>query len=363
VFFTNLTAIVISADLGYLLAGVRPRHGMHEEEQLARVRRRVIAILALLTVVRAAQQARLRKDARTELARLMAGSPPRRLDHVELRTAADEAWISASISTPDFIDPGQVGSWERSLSERLGQPVHLELQQIQLARADERESGLARNYLAAGVVQPVASPSPRPPYRQLLDLQRPVQDSLESLLRPAGLVPLVQAVGAREDGSVFVLALACGGNDPGPGAWPVAASVLARDVGSPVRLQVTIVKGTDHVVRFAPGGDTPPPREARDLRRFAERGPEVTSSRLAFAPSPSADESLSRRRLERLAALVPSVTTPCPLQGPPHESGVRVYRVDTVDSAAGTPSGPSPGPTPGPSPQKAGPAPPASSPR
>jgi uncharacterized hydrophobic protein (TIGR00271 family) len=235
-FFTNLTAIIISAEVGYLMAGFRPRQGLGEQEQMARVRRRVLASLAILvilsvplmrTLVRAAQQARLRRDARAELALLIAESPGRRLDHVELRTADEAAWISASVSTDDFIDPGQVSRWERTLSARLGEPFHLELQQIQLARDDRRESDVARNYLAARVIQPAESPSPPPPDRQLLEVQRPIQDSLDALLRPAGMTPQVLAMGAQQDGTVSVFVISCGEGDTGPAAWQVASRALA----------------------------------------------------------------------------------------------------------------------------------------
>ena len=120
-FFTNLTAIIISADLIFLLVGFRPMHLVDVRQHTTLVRGRffiagailiVLSIPLIRTLTHAAQQANLRKQVQAVLAEQVPRASARKLDRISLELRDNEISVQAAVETPKFIEPQEIKEWE-----------------------------------------------------------------------------------------------------------------------------------------------------------------------------------------------------------------------------------------------------------
>lgn len=160
-FFTNLTAIIISADIVFLAVGFRPQQDTKASRHRLLLRYRVAAAVLILgvlsvpllqTLTRAVMQARLRKDVRAVIAERLEREGQTRLSNYALSfTPEGPLRLDVTVRTTRVLPAAKVREFERSVEARVGRPVRVELQQVQLA-TNELDR-ISSNYLAGGTVQ------------------------------------------------------------------------------------------------------------------------------------------------------------------------------------------------------------------
>lgn len=159
-FFTNLASIIVSADIAFLLVGVRPVRPPVQEQVNWLVRHRMaisFGILLLLsiplirTLTRAADQARVRSQIRSILAQKLNHPGTRRLDEVRVQLERDSVSTEVVVQTATMILPEEEKRIEQALSQQVGRRVILHLDQVQLAQAAKPLAAAAvvsRDYVA-----------------------------------------------------------------------------------------------------------------------------------------------------------------------------------------------------------------------
>jgi uncharacterized hydrophobic protein (TIGR00271 family) len=308
-FSTNVTAIVISAELVFFLVGFRPsRHKLPEGTHLLVRHRTLIATAILLvlsvpllrTLMQAAHQVQLRYSISAALQEQTSRFGCR-LDKVELRIGRKSILVSAVVQTPQYIEAPEIELWERQVSSSVGRNVRIDLQQLQMARRREAPVALPpnRDFVAGGTIRP-ASPEPvLSPALQLEKLQSKAQDSLQAMLSPAGVGALqVSSLAARSDG---VLLLQLTGVESAPSAdaaWSVAASALSAELRSPVRITgALLISNASTDLRYAPKAVRPSAKTLRATDQFLAQWKNQPAIRYAFV---AADDPLAARRLDFL---------------------------------------------------------------
>jgi len=295
-FFTNLTAIVISAAAVFFLVGFRPR----EEADHLLARHRIMVAAAVLIVVSiplvrtlraATQQALLRREITSVLRRRLEASGEVRLSSVDFKAGPQRVAVVAVVYSSRFIPSSEEDVVASLLSERLGRPVQLDLQQLRLETQD---------FLAAIQSKQAPAPTPRPPAAAVVgDVQERMRSSLRSLLEPAGIEsPLVRALGRQPEGALLVEITAHAKAPSDASAWSVAAAVMGAEVGSAVQLKARLDVGEVILVRFRPGAAQASASEAAKLAPLAKLLKEREGLQLAFAARPGS--ALSGRRLSWL---------------------------------------------------------------
>jgi len=301
-FFTNLTAIVISAAGVFFLVGFRP----HEEADHLLVRYRTLIAAAVLVVVSiplvrtlhsAAQQARLRREITSVLKRRLESEGRSRVSSVDFEAGPRDVSVDAVVHTSRFIPGQEEDLIESLLSERLGRPVTLDLMQLRLETQD---------FLASAQAKPVPATTPRPPPAAVVgDLQRRLLSSLGPLVGPVGVdAPVVRALGEEAGGGLLVEVEARAAAPSDASAWAVAAAALGREAGTPVRVRATVLVGDPAFIVFRTGALRPTPQEGTKLEALAYLARERADLRLDLAVGPEADAALFRPRLEWLRARV-----------------------------------------------------------
>ena len=313
-FFTNLTAIVISADLVFLYIGFRPQQRILQHEHHVLVRYRILVATLILAVVSiplirtlltAARQARVRQEITQTLRSGLQRPGVSQVSTVDFDLRDGEVSINAVLRTTEFVQMSQVHQLEETLSQRLDRKVQLHVEQVRVEEDPAAESARLRNFVASVIgSQPAA---PRTAGELLLDVGSRTRGELEPLLQPLGVTsPQVRAVSLQE-GNLLTVEVAGAGSRPlGPDALSVAAAALGRGNGSRVQLRVSL--------RLLPPQATPP----ADLISFAPRSPLPDRAALArarawlepwdkrddlavtLAAAPGASEALNARRLAEL---------------------------------------------------------------
>ena len=337
-FFTNLTAILISAAAVFLLVGFRP----HEEADHLLVRHRIMVAAAVLIVVSiplvrtlraATQQALLRREITSVLKRRLEASGEARLSGVDFKAGPLQVAVVAVVYTSRFIPRSEEDVVASLLSERLGRPVQLDLQQLRLETQD---------FLAAMQSKPAPAPTPRAPAVAVVgDVQERLQSSLRSLLEPAGVEsPVVRSLGRQAEGALLVEVVARAKAPSDASAWSVAATVLKSEAGSPVQIRATVEVGDPILVRFRPGAGQASAAETAKLASLVGLAKQRPGLELAFAARPGM--ALGGRRLSwlksRLAAPVSERLESVPDLDP------EVFRAQLTQEIAVPPPAPAPGP-------------------
>ena len=261
-FFTNLTAIIISADLVFLIVGFRPKRAIEEGEHAALVRGRfliagavllVLSVPLIRTLMRAAQQANLRRQVEEVLAEEISSSSERKLDRIALELQGRSLSVQAAVETPKFIPQQETQAWEVKLQARVGRPVRLELQQLQLAHQEEMPAAPNRDYLGGGIIRS-APPEPHLSVAgELQNVQDRIQSFLKDLLGPLNAKEItVRSAGAQPDATVSIEADA---HVPAPisiDEWRVIAVAVSRELKAPVQFTGNLVLGDPLPLRFHP---------------------------------------------------------------------------------------------------------------
>ncbi len=350
-FFTNLTAIVISADLVFLLVGFRPAHRMLQQEHRLLVRKRIgisLVILAIVsiplmrTLLDAAQQARVRREISATLREGLEQPGHARVSSVDFRVTEALISIDTVARTTRFIKFDEVKGLEQALAEKLERPVKLRLEQV---RVEEKEPEPARSdFLAGSALQPAAPPpAPKPAVQALWEIQERVQAELAATLTPMRVVAVsVSAIGRSAPN---VLRVQFSARQPAPTAteaWAVVAAALADKLDSSVELRgtVTTARLPENRVSFPAAGARLPAPEVGKLRQFlASKGERADLKAVVAAPA-KGEERLTGRRLEYLRIRFSELESASAPEAEAEADQFSYYLLQTV-SVRGEPAPPS----------------------
>lgn len=313
-FFTNLTAIIISADLIFLLVGFRPMHLVDVRQHTTLVRGRffiagavliVLSIPLIRTLTHAAQQANLRKQVQAVLAEQVPRASARKLDRVSLELRDNEISVQAAVETPKFIEPQEIKEWEGAIHARVGRPVRLELEQLQLARKDSGEETKAapnRDYLAGGAIRPTGAGDQHASLAgELENLQSRIQVSLGDLLRPLNAHTVsVQSVATRPDTTV---AIEVDASIPQPirdEEWRLVTAAVSRELHSSLELTGNLTIGDPILLRFHQGSLRLNSSDRRLLAQFLSRWDKESGIVFWLVLGKSANAKISASRVQLL---------------------------------------------------------------
>jgi uncharacterized hydrophobic protein (TIGR00271 family) len=315
-FFTNFTAIVISAHLVFLLIGFRPRQVRTQSSHAVLVKWRIliasIVLLALSvpllrTLLKAAQQARLRKEIYAVLHEQFDRPGKRRLASLDIKAGQDPILVDASVQTQSFIEPPQINAVEAAVSARLRKPVRLMVEQVQLAHeippTQMPTSKGTNDFVAGGVVRSGEAPELAASASDMLSrLQDRVVSVLEPLLRPASVHSLhVDGLVVEEGG---ILRIELSGRQAGLSetqAWKVASVVLGKDLRAPVHVIAALdLDSPSHDVRFRKSSSYLPSSELRKAVRFRAGWKERADVQCTFIASAQARPELLAGRIVAL---------------------------------------------------------------
>jgi len=299
-FFTNLVAIVISADLVFFIAGFRPRQKAVEGMSPKYLRARGIIAVAILVVIsiplirtlaQAAQQARTRGQIQTVLKSLEKPHDVQ-LGAWRFEVAPDRVIVDASITTGEPLDKAAIEQTQNVLSAALNRPAELHIRQI---RVDDGRSGQpTRDFLSGGNLAAAAAPQKRPE-QAIAEYQNRIEALLSQLSQPAGFSQLkVSAVGIQKDGTVNVHFDARRDSPVETEILAVFSSALQRELSHPVALQCEFLVGATDVT-FVPGSARFQASAAGNLRKLSNfgRGPQIEQAVISF----SGNSPLQARRV------------------------------------------------------------------
>ena len=309
-FFTNLTAIIISANIVFLLVGFRPERISAKQEQSTLVRWRfliagivliVLAIPLIRTLTQAAEQANLRKQAKAVLAKQMSPASERKLDRVSLELRGKEISVEAAVETATFIEPQEIQEWQKAIQSRVGKPVQLELQQLQLARKQTGENskiGSNKDFLAGGVIKSVPPAEQHPSIaNELQDLQERMRTSLTPLMRTLGVQNFkIHSVVAEPDGGVAMEAEGSISQLIPAAGWQVAATAVSGELHSPLQLTGNLTVGEPILLRFRPGSLRLNPSDRHNLAKFFSRWNKEPNVSYQLVLANSTDPTLAETR-------------------------------------------------------------------
>ena len=284
-FFTNFTAIVISADLVFLLIGFRPQQVQVIREHSILVKWRItiasvvllaLSIPLLRTLLSAARQARVRREVESVLHEKFDHPGKSRLASLDVKAAGRPFLVDGVVQTENFIESHQINAAEVALTDRLKGPVRLVIEQIQLAHevpAPVITEG--RDFVGGGVVRPGVGPGvPESVSETLLRIQDKAQTSLRSLMEPIGVSQLqVEGLGAKPGGTLRLEVSAVENEVTEDRAWKVAGAALGKELETHV--EIAAVVGLDgveaHEARFAKDSFQLSSSEWRRVTRYLAR--------------------------------------------------------------------------------------------
>jgi len=251
-FVTNLAAIIVSADLVFLAAGVRLARVPIERHEPWWVRHRMaiswvvlatISVPLVKTLVRAADQNRVRSQVRAALEQQLNHPGKGRLDEVSVRVDRKRVLADAVVQTADMISPDEEKRLEAELSRRLGREVVLQLDQLQMAHAaPPAKSALGPDYVAGGKIRPEQEPAKLTVAELLQQVRDSANSVLTPLLQPIGVEKLtVPAVTEDKAGGLIIDVTGNYTGDPADiTAWKVICAAATQKFNAPVRLSVTM---------------------------------------------------------------------------------------------------------------------------
>lgn len=317
-FFTNLMAIMISANAVFLLVGFRPQRQPHPGGHRLIFRYRIVfAWLILLvlsiplirTLVQAAQQTALHKGIATSLEAQLNRKGARTLDGFSFQKSGDGILVDATVRTAQFIGVPEVEAIQTALSKKIGYPAHLELEQVQLAAEPPKAPTPVHDYVAAGVVHASAEAQNTSPSMKLSDLQNQVQSDIELLVAPLHITnPRVISMG-HSDAFANIQIVGQEPSASGPVAWGIVATGLASQLGSDVHLigQMEVLSPSFNI-RFWRNSDVPFKDDVREARAVMNLLQSRTDLRLQLISPTSENGSVVARRVKALERQLKSVT-------------------------------------------------------
>ncbi len=349
-FFTNLTAIIISADLVFLYVGFRPRHEMLKHEHGVLVRYRILAATLILAVVSiplvrtllsAVRQARVRQTISTTLKNRFEQPGRARVDSVDFKMVDSSVTIEAVVRTSDYIEPAEVREIESVLALNLDRKVQLKLEQVRLDLGEEAETRRIRDFLASGVIRPLSqAESSKTPSKALWEIQNKVQTAIAPLVQPLNIGSAGVSFIGRQADDLIVVELE--GTQPAPsdpGAWAVVAAALAEEVGSRVRLRGTIriavapAEQPPDRLRFAERSSLPSRADVARAREWMRPWEAREDLRLSYSAAAATDSALTARRITNLRRRFPrKEATPLALVPEGDPNTVRLVLAQVVDA-------------------------------
>ena len=344
-FFTNLTAIIVSADLTFLVVGFRPEQEMSKREHRMLVRNRIVAATVVLvvlsiplmkTLLQAAQQTRLRREITTAVRSQLEVPDQTRVASVDFRWRGETLVVRADVRTTNLVGPPQVNEVEQKLATQLRQPVDFNIQQVRVATAGETD-------VLSGALRPPRQPEPEPeppPAVTLARAQEKIQALLDWLVKPLGVDSAhITSVTRRDDNAVVLEILAHGRRPTEADAWSVVASALAEEIGSPVQVRgrLRVAREEGHVIRFRGRSVNPDSAARRKLEETTSAWNGRKDLRLAFQTSPEGDQALGKRRIAALARSFPECVSPDLTQLAGLDADAMSFQVEQSIDAAGWP--------------------------
>lgn len=312
-FFTNLTAIIISADIVFVLVGFRPARAVDMREHATFVRGRfvvaggVVILLSLpliRTLAQAAQQANYRKQVHAVLVEHLPRASERKLDRLSLQLLNNELAVEASVETPNFIEPQEIKAWEAAIQTRVGRPVRLELEQLQLARKPvgvEAQATPNKDYLGGGAIKPAGPAQHLSMAEELEQVQARMKSSLTEFLQPLGAEAVsIHSVAARSDQTVVIEVEAQVPQPVTQEAWQVVTAAVAYELNSPVQLSAGLSIGNPLLLRFHPGSLRLHTVDRRALSEMLSRWNKQPEVNYQLVQAKAADAKLSATRLSLL---------------------------------------------------------------
>jgi uncharacterized hydrophobic protein (TIGR00271 family) len=351
-FFTNLMAIVISANVVFFFMGFRPRRkplgaGRHllfrYRVPLAWLILIVLSVPLMQTLIRAARQVSLRNEIASSLNEHLEHTDKAQLSAFNLHRQGDMLAVDATVRTAVFIKPERIKELEVALSARLGRSVKLRVDQVQLAK-DEPPAAPppgSRNYLTAGVVRPLGTDGTLESAAAILsDAQEKIEKMLVALLVPMKVDgPTIHSL-ARENDTIVIEVRGSELTATDAAGWTVAAAALADRVAAPVRLEGKIVIGDQPLsMGFRRRSSIPLTQSLRQLRQLAKTWQARPDVVFELTVSGAAGSTVTNRRLallkRELKGKVDNISPPDPELDADH---VQVVAVQIIDVAGNTPT-------------------------
>lgn len=352
-FFTNLMAIVISANIVFFFVGFRARQQPQGTGRQIFFRYRVLLAWLILivlsfplmqTLIGAARQVAMRKDVARSLKEYLDHKGMAQLADFDLQRNGKVLSVDATVRTAIFIKPEEVKQMEASLSLHLARTVALNLEQVQLAKNEPQvrpHSHPGQDYLASGVVRPLVATEPKEAADAILaDIQRRIEQMLIPLLAPMKIdSSTVQSIERAND----VITIKIAGSElelTDVAGWTVAAAALADRISSPVHITAKIVvPDRSFAVRFRKHSERPLAPDLGRARELAKSWQSRSDVRVELTASVAPDQATTRRRLELLRhELGDKVSDVLPPSSNPDPDQIELSIVQTIDV-----TGPGPG--------------------
>jgi uncharacterized hydrophobic protein (TIGR00271 family) len=257
---TNLAAIIVSADLVFLAVGVRLVRPPMQEHEPWWIRHRMaiswvvlatISVPLVKTLVRAADQSRVRAQVRSVLEQQLNHPGERRLDEVSVRIDRDRVLADAVVQTADMISPEEEKRLEADLSHRLGREVVLQFDQLQMAHATTpAPSTLGPDYVAGGKIRPEQEAAKLSIPTMLQQVRDSANGVLGPLLQPIGVEKFtISSVTEGKAGGLIIDVTGSYADDAADiSAWKVISAAAAQKFNVPVRLTAIVYLPQSQIV-------------------------------------------------------------------------------------------------------------------
>jgi uncharacterized hydrophobic protein (TIGR00271 family) len=339
-FFTNFTAIVLSASLVFLLIGLRPQVERLGESHRLFIRWRIAIAAAVLlvisfplmrTLIDAAKQANIRGQVRETLNQSMQSHGDRQLDSVRVQLQKGAVAVGATIQTAEYMEPRDIEQLRSAVENRIGMPVRLQVQQLQLARKTASTEQVIQDFLAAGLIRPATVQKPPSPEEEIQSVQERLEKTLRLLIGAAGVTPQVSSVGKAADGAVVVNTFAKAPQLTSADMWNVAAAAMANEISARVRINATVaVTGAALQMTYRRTSLRPSTSESRRLRELTATLPATV--RIAFQPSTDIDQPLATKRIAQLRRIAPREVTEAGLEPPTATNSIFIVPIQTISA-------------------------------
>ena len=248
-FITNLASIVVSADIVFLMVGLRAAASPTGRDETWWIRHRmaiswamlvVLSIPLIKTLIGAADQRRVQNKIRSTLAQRLNHPGISRLDEVTVQMGRDLVSTEVTVQASKLILPNEQKEIEQDLSQRLGRKVVLHLDQIQLAQSvnPQGASTVGVDYLGGGKIRPSAQEAKLSPAEMLQKVRESASEDLAPILRAAGVETFeIVSVGESGSGSLIIeLKGRYQDKVADAGAWNVICAAITERSKLPVRL-------------------------------------------------------------------------------------------------------------------------------
>ena len=311
-FITNLASIVVSADIVFLLVGLRRDAAPTRVDESWWIRHRmgiswvilvVLSIPLIRTLIGAADQRRVQTRIRSTLAQKLNHPGTSRIDEVTVQLGRDLVTTEVTVQTAKLILPNEQQQIEQDLSRRLGRKVVLHLDQIQLATTASPSLGVppGRDYVGGGKIRPPTEEAKLSPTEMLENMRASAQDELAPMLRAAGVKDFdLMSVGGEANGELSIrLRGTYEDRVAEPGTWNVICASIAQKFKLPVSLTATMYLPPSQVqwIRFRTHDTRPVPSELRKAESVLAAW-ESQGLGYGFYAPPEADERLFSKRVE-----------------------------------------------------------------